>query len=288
MLPKISVVTPSFNQGKYLESTIRSVIGQNYPNLEYILIDGGSTDHSVQIIKKYVSHFSYWQSQKDRNQTDAINQGLNRATGDILCWLNSDDMHFPDTLDKVANEFLTKENGLKEQLLIGNYISIHPHVNKVYTGDAIKKHETLDIRLMDYIRQPSSFWSKSVWDKVGDLNEALDFGMDWDWYIRVAEAGIPFHPVADYLSIDMRYDTTKTALGGEKRIRELANILSKYSGQHVGDAYNQWHDNDQYAKEKSKMGKLRLHKVTDLNKIIFKKYFSGKLSYEQFLQIIRA
>src|SRR5512134_129792 len=103
--PKISIVTPSFNQGKYLERTIRSVIEQDYPNLEYIIIDGGSTDESVEIIRKYEKHLAYWVSEPDRGQSHAINKGFDRATGEIFGWLNSDDWYVPGALKAVAEAF---------------------------------------------------------------------------------------------------------------------------------------------------------------------------------------
>src|SRR5215203_4153623 len=98
MLPKITIVTPSFNQSDYLEETIVSVLSQNYPNLEYILIDGGSTDQSLDIIQKYKSSFTYWVSEKDSGQSEALNKGLRRATSEILTWLNSDDVYMPGVL----------------------------------------------------------------------------------------------------------------------------------------------------------------------------------------------
>ena len=103
--PKITIITPSFNQGNYLEQTIDSVLSQNYSNLEYIIIDGGSADNSVDIIKKYEKHLAYWVSEKDKGQTNAINKGLKIATGDIVNWLNSDDYYEPDALHKVADAF---------------------------------------------------------------------------------------------------------------------------------------------------------------------------------------
>jgi len=104
--PKISIVTPSFNQGTYLEKTIRSVLLQGYPNLEYIIIDGGSTDQSVEIIKKYESWVDFWVSEEDRGQSHAINKGLEKATGELLGWLNSDDYFLPDALFKLARSYL--------------------------------------------------------------------------------------------------------------------------------------------------------------------------------------
>jgi glycosyltransferase involved in cell wall biosynthesis len=103
--PKISIVTPSFNQGRFIEKTILSVIEQDYPNLEYIIIDGGSTDESVEVIKKYDQHLAYWVSEPDRGQSHAINKGFERATGEIFGWLNSDDWYHPGALKAVAEAF---------------------------------------------------------------------------------------------------------------------------------------------------------------------------------------
>jgi len=107
--PKISIVTASYNQGQFIEETILSVLNQNYPNLEYILIDGGSTDNSVEIIRKYQQHFTYWVSEKDKGQANAINKGLQLCTGDIFNWLNSDDYLEPGSLHKIAAAFANEQ-----------------------------------------------------------------------------------------------------------------------------------------------------------------------------------
>lgn len=182
MLPKISIVTPSFNQGQYLEETIRSVLSQEYPFLEYIVIDGASTDQSVDIIKKYESKITYWESVKDTGQSDALNKGLKRATGEVVTWLNSDDVYTPGTL-----------------LQVGNYFSSHPGINllhgkTVLFGHARKDevrgapHRDLESLYLSYIPfpQPSSFFTNRVLEEQGYLDETLHYGMDFDLLARIA------------------------------------------------------------------------------------------------------
>ena len=134
--PKISVITPSYNQGIYIEETIQSVLNQNYPNLEYIIIDGGSSDSTVEVIKKYESKIDFWVSEKDKGQADAINRGFAKATGDILCWLNSDDYFFPDTLKYVASQL----NIEKKEILFGEVDHIFEPHGQIKPSNAKNKY----------------------------------------------------------------------------------------------------------------------------------------------------
>lgn len=179
--PKISIVTPSYNQGQYLEETIRSVLMQGYPNLEYIIMDGGSTDDSIEIIKKYAPWLTYWVSEKDKGQADAIYRGFGRATGEIAGWLNSDDMLLPGALCKVATSFNRNEIGF----VFGNRLVINE------TGEVIRKeyppsHITrFHYSLGQHVPQETSFWRRSLYDAVGGLNSGLFFTMDYDLYVRL-------------------------------------------------------------------------------------------------------
>ncbi len=180
-LPKITLVTPSYNQGVFIEETIESVISQNYPNLEYIVVDGGSTDKSVDIIKKYSSHIDYWESKPDSGQTDALLKGFNRATGDIFCWLNSDDILEPGTLFEVAEFFFENPEA---ELVYGNATWIDKD-SKVLRSK--KEHDFNQFVFLydhNYIPQPSTFWRKSLYEKVGGLNPDISVAMDTDFWIR--------------------------------------------------------------------------------------------------------
>lgn len=178
--PKISIITPSFNQGQYLEETITSVLDQNYPALEYIIIDGGSTDSSQDIIKKYENRLSYSIIEKDTGQSNAINKGFRRATGDIIAWLNSDDMYFPDTLHTVASIF---KNNPEVDLIYGDVEQFYENGRTEYY--AVKDFEPLDFLSRVSIHQPSVFWRREILNEIGLLDETLHYLMDYDLWMRI-------------------------------------------------------------------------------------------------------
>lgn len=225
-LPKISIITPSYNQGEFLESTIKSVLNQNYPNLEYIIIDGASTDNSVEIIKKFEQHLSYWVSEKDKGQTDAINKGFKRATGEIIAWLNSDDFYFPGALNLIAEMYLSNPDA---GLYIGNGAVADRSGKKIrkYSHDIIFDYETL-LKGSNYILQPSTFINVKALKEVGYLDETLHYAMDLEYWIRVASK-FSVMTINEELSAYRWYDNIKTKNGGLKRWVEQWHIINSYS-----------------------------------------------------------
>lgn len=183
--PKISIITPSYNQGQFLEQTIQSVLLQNYPNLEYIIIDGGSSDNSLEIIKKYEHHLSFWVSERDSGQTEAINKGLKRATGDIIAWINSDDIYLPGVFNIVADHFQKHSN---VEMIYGNAEIIDENGTFLFHKKEISfdKYMGICFGFGLLISQPTAFWKRTVFDKVGYLNESLQYDMDGDFWSRMA------------------------------------------------------------------------------------------------------
>jgi glycosyltransferase involved in cell wall biosynthesis len=182
-LPLVSIVTPSFNQARFLEAAIRSILEQDYPRIEYIIVDGGSTDGSLEIIRKYQSRLAYWVSEPDQGQTDAINKGFARAQGEILAWLNSDDTYEPGALGEAVA-----------------FLQAHPQVGLVY-GDAnfidsdghkigrFPAAQTDYRRLRSgyvHIPQQAAFFRAGLWRQVGPLDPSFYFAMDYDLWVRLA------------------------------------------------------------------------------------------------------
>ncbi len=181
--PKISIITPSFNQGQFIEETIRSVLLQNYPNLEYIVIDGGSSDNTIEIIRNYESHLAYWISEKDRGQSEAINKGFKKSSGEIVAWLNSDDVYLPGTFNEVVNFF---NNNPDISVVYGDFKNSY---DDDHTQDHIVKcGEFSFIRLLkrDFIGQPSVFFRRDVLFEAGLLDETLHNSLDYDLLLKLA------------------------------------------------------------------------------------------------------
>lgn len=223
----ISIITPSYNQAAYLEQTIQSVISQNYPSIEYIIMDGGSTDGSVDIIKKYASHISYWMSEKDKGQSEAINKGLKLATGDIVCWLNSDDLFEPNTLNTVA-QFFNENTDAK--FVYGDGIVFHESgkIRKQYYKPG--KIDKAILSRCDPLQQPSTFWRREIHDEIGFVDEALYFTMDWDFFMRIAQK-YEMHYLPVSFSRYRIHESHKTGVGGGGRSKEILLFVEKYGSE---------------------------------------------------------
>jgi len=221
---KITIITPSFNQGKFLEETILSVLNQKYSNLEYIIFDGGSSDNSVEIIKKYKKQLAYWESQKDRGQSHAINKGLRIATGDIIGWLNSDDTYLPGTFNIIVRMFQR-----------------YPEFDAIYGNQVLTDTEGRFLRIKHelpysyhrlmynmYQSQPATFLRRSVIDQIGFLNEDLHYSMDYEYFLRLGKRCKVKHVPYLFAKYRLHANSKSATYGQDKHMTEINTVVSNF------------------------------------------------------------
>lgn len=221
--PRITIVTPSYNQGSFIEETLRSVLLQGYPNLEYFVMDGGSTDGSVEIIRKYEKWLTHWTSEKDRGQSHAINKGFERATGEIIGWLNSDDLLERGALEAVGRAFAENKN---LDILFGSCRYFQEGENQSLVKE-VSPDPFRDICISNPIHQPSTFWTRRLMSKAGTVCEDLQYAMDWELWNRFALVKPNSGVIPDCLSAFRFHPAHKTG-GGKKLARALFTILRRY------------------------------------------------------------
>lgn len=227
--PKISIVVPSLNQGEYIRQCIESILTQNYTPVELIIIDGGSQDNSVDIIREYEAHIYYWVSEPDSGQSNAINKGFKRASGDVVAWLNSDDFYLPNALVEVSKAYKRCPDA---SFYFGNGFRVNKSGKKkelFFQNDYIEFNRELLIYGLNYILQPATFINASYLQQIGYLDESLHYGMDSDLWMRLSQEAPPL-PVAACLAASREYGETKTSVGSFKRSEELRLIARKHTG----------------------------------------------------------
>lgn len=237
--PKISIVTPSYNQGKFIEETILSVLNQNYPNLEYIIIDGGSADNSVEIIKKYQDRLAYWVSEKDRGQSHAVNKGFKRATGDIVGWLNSDDTYLPQCVENVVKAFKKNPDA---NAIYGNFVYIDENGKTLWKRYVLSRFPYETLLFYTHFGQPAVFFKRKFLNKIGYLDERLIYGMDLDFFLRMKRQCKMVH-ISRFLATCRLQKEMKTfyerTLGYvlEQRIIFEKNKIKKFKNKKIDSLY---------------------------------------------------
>ena len=224
--PLVSIVMPSYNQASYLEEAICSILDQHYPNLEFMILDGGSTDGSIEIIKKYADKLAYWQSKPDMGQTDALIQGFERATGEILGWVNSDDILLPNCLDHVASAYLSSP---KVGIFYGYYFLID-EIGQIIECKRVpnNKVEWFAKRGHWVFNSIGTFFTRQAYFSIGGLNSDLNYVMDADLFIRMMNKGIKCKHINRYLAGFRRHNDAKTVKDARTSKTEHFSAANKY------------------------------------------------------------
>ncbi len=234
--PLVSIVTPSFNQARYLEETLRSVLDQDYPNLEYIVVDGASTDGSVEIIRKYADKLAWWVSEQDSGQAEAINKGLSHATGEIVAWLNSDDYYLPGAIAAAVSAF---EENPDAVLIYADMLAVDEH-GETINALHYQQMDLEDLLCFQIIGQPAVFFRREALEKTGKLDPSYHFLLDHHLWLRIALQGRILHVTQTWATARYHAEAKNRARAAEfgheafrildwaqRTQPELASVLAK-------------------------------------------------------------
>ena len=231
--PSISIVTPSFNQGEFIERTINSVLTQDYPNLEYIIQDGKSTDNTVSTIEKYEDRLKHWESAEDNGQSHAINLGFRHASGEIMAYLNSDDLLLPGTLHYVAAYF---DKHPEVDAIYGHRVLINANDYEIGRW-VLPPHCKSILEWADFVPQETLFWRRSIWEKAGAaIDESFKFAMDWDLIMRFLDAGAKMKRLPRFLGAFRIHQQQKTlSFITETGYKEMNRIRTRIHKKDITD-----------------------------------------------------
>lgn len=234
--PLVSIITPSYNQGRFIEETIRSILLQGYPNLEYIIIDAGSTDETLDIIRKYEPWIAQWVSERDRGQSDAINKGFSRANGEIIAWLNSDDIYHPGAIHQAVLALMEDPDCA---MIYGGCDIVHED------GSLYQRYPTrpFDLKILitawNFIPQPATFFRRDAYRAIGEVDVNLHYSMDRDLWIRFGQR-FKVKGIDPLLANIRYYDDCKTAAISREGRKERLKICRRYGGSIFSRVYRQY------------------------------------------------
>jgi glycosyltransferase involved in cell wall biosynthesis len=225
-LPLVSIITPAYNGAKYVEQMLLSVLNQDYPHIEFIFMDGGSTDGTLEIVKRYEPRI-HWESAPDSGQADAINQGFRRSTGEIMGWLNTDDLLTDGAISTVVDHFMQNPD---VSFLYGDALAIDER-NRSYGVRAHVRQTNFEelVGKGDYIVQPAAFWRRELWNQVGELDANLRYALDYEYWMRAAKHyKLRYIPVC--LAKERLIRDAKTFQGGIERLEEIETVARRHGG----------------------------------------------------------
>jgi glycosyltransferase involved in cell wall biosynthesis len=249
IIPLVSIVTPSYNQGQFIEETIQSVLKQTYLHIQYIIIDGGSTDNTMEVINKYNDHIDIIIHEKDKGQTDAINKGFKLAKGELVGWLNSDDILYPDCIERIVELYKSKPDGAIFYGSKLNFIDENSNVFKLNIIEIPNREYLLNKKYS--IIQQGSFYSTKMVKKCNYLEQDLNYCMDLDLWLRLLKHGAIYHYGLKPLAGFRVWSATKTTNGKHRFLREIRKTVLKHGANPLSQNIRRaiWHEAKSHVKK---------------------------------------